>query len=106
MNPAIEKLQEYLSQIESVEVFETIEKKANHIGNINLVKNAIAQLELCDKYKINGGSLVSVLPVTDTPNFLYLAVHENESSHSENWEEVLFHGQQVRFEGGDLVIRK
>jgi len=106
MNPAIEKLQEYLLQLESVEDFGSIEEKANHIGNINLVKNSIAQLALCEKYEINGGSLVSVLPETETPNFLYLAVHENESSNPENWEEVIFNGQQVRFGGGDLVIRK
>ena len=106
MNPAIEKLQEYLVQLESVEDFSSIEEKANHIGNINLIKNSIAQLTLCEKYGINGGSLVSVLPETENPNFLYLAVHENESSNPENWEEVIFNKQQVRFEGGDLVIRK
>ena len=106
MNLAIEKLKEYLIQLESIEVFSSTEEKANHIGDINLVKNSISQLALCEKYGINGGSLVSVLPETENPNFLYLAVHENESSSPENWEEVIFNGQQVLFEGGDLVIRK
>jgi len=106
MNPAIEKLQEYLVQLESIENFSSIEEKANHIGKINLVRNSIEQLTLCEKYEINGSSLVSVLPETESPNFLYLAVHENESSTPKNWEEVIFNKQQVRFNGGDLVIRK
>ena len=106
MNPAIEKLREYLAELESVNEFESIQSKAEHIGNINLVKSSIGQLELCGKYGINAGSLVSVLPETENPNFCYLAVHENESSNPEDWEEVKFEGRQVLFSGGDLVIRK
>jgi hypothetical protein len=106
MNPAIEKLKEYLVELESVDDFDSIQLKAEHIGNINLVKSSIKQLELCEKYGINAGSLVSVLPETSNPNFCYLAVHENESSKPEDWEEVKFEERQVLFSGGDLVIRK
>ena len=106
MNPAIAKLKEYLKELEAEDSFESVEVKANHIGNINLVKNSIAQIELCEKYEINGGSIVNVLPETENPNFSYLAVHENESSNPSNWEEVIFDGKQVSLAGGDLVIRK
>lgn len=106
MNPAIEKLQSYLIELESVDEFGSIQAKADHIGIINQVKSAIGQLELCEKFGINSGSLVSVLPETENPNFCYLAVHENESSNPESWEEVVFEGQQIQFSGGDLVIRK
>ena len=106
MNPAIEKLQIYLAELEGVDEFASIEAKAEHIGLINQIKSSIGQLELCDKYGINSGSLVSVLPETENPNFCYLAVHENESSNPENWQEVIFEGRQIQFSGGDLVIRK
>ena len=106
MNPAIEKLHNYLAEIEAVNDSESFEAMAAHIGIINQVKSAIGKLELCDKFGINAGSLVSVLPETESPNFCYLAVHENESSNPENWEEVIFEGQQIQFSGGDLVIRK
>jgi len=106
MNPAIEKLRNHLSELEAVNEFDSVEVKAEHIGCINQVKSAIGQLELCERYGINSGSLVSVLPETENPNFCYLAVHENESSNPKNWEEVIFEGQQVQFSGGDLVIRK
>ncbi len=106
MNPAIEKLGEYLVELSAVKDFESIEAKAEHLGLINQIKSSICQLQLCDKFGINAGSLVSVLPKTENPNFCYLAVHENESSNPENWEEVVFEGQQIQFSGGDLVIRK
>ncbi|GAA6137049.1 hypothetical protein NBRC116583_07960 [Arenicella sp. 4NH20-0111] len=106
MNPAIDKLAEYLSELEGVSEFETIEEKAKHIGNINLVINAISQLELCDKHGINGGSLVSVLPKIENPNFCYVVAHENESTNPENWVEVEFEKGKIQFSGGDLVIRK
>ena len=106
MNPAIEKLSDYLSELECISDFESIEEKAAHIGNINLVKNAISQIRLCDKYQINGGSLVSVLPETENPNFCYVVAHENESTNPENWVEVEFEKGKIQFSGGDLVIRK
>ncbi|MBQ4829985.1 hypothetical protein J8L84_11920 [Alteromonas sp. MMG017] len=106
MNPAIEKLNEYLAELNAVEEFASLEVKAEHIGLINQIKSSIGQLELCEKFGINAGSLVSVLPETESPNFCYLTVHENESSNPENWEEVIFEGQQIQFSGGDLVIRK
>lgn len=106
MNPAAEKLKNYLIELEAVNGFESIEAKAVHVGVVNQVKSAIGQLELCDKFGINAGSLVSVLPQTEHPNFCYLVVHENESSNHKNWEEVIFDGQQIQFSGGDLVIRK
>ncbi len=106
MNPAIEKLNEYLAELSEVNSFASIEAKAEHIGLIDQVKSSIGQLKLCDNFGINAGSLVSVLPETENPNFCYLAVHENESSNPENWEEVIFKGQQIQFSGGDLVIRK
>jgi len=106
MNPAIEKLHNYLGDLEAVNDFDSIEAKAEHIGIINQVKSAIGQLELCDNFGINAASLVSVLPETTNPNFCYLAVHENESSHPEDWEEVIFEGRKIQFSGGDLVIRK
>lgn len=106
MNPAIEKLKEYLAELNALDEFASIEVKAEHIGLINRIKSSISQLELCEKFGINAGSLVSVLPETESPNFCYLAVHENESSNPENWEEVIFEGQQIKFSSGDLVIRK
>ncbi len=105
-NPAIEKLKEYLKELETVISFNSIEAKAEHIGLMNQIKVSIGQLQLCEKYGINSGSLVSVLPETENPHFCYLAVHENESSSPENWEEVIFNGQKIQFNGGDLVIRK
>ncbi len=106
MNPAIEKLNEYLAELSAVKDFVSIESKAEHFGLINQIKSSIGQLQLCDKFGINSGSLVSILPKTESPNFCYLAVHENESSNPENWEEVVFEGQQIQFSGGDLVVRK
>ncbi len=106
MNPAIEKLSEYLAELNEAKEFSSVEVKAEHIGLINQIKSSISQLELCEKFGINAASLVSVLPETENSNFCYLAVHENESSNPENWEEVIFEGQQVQFSGGDLVIRK
>lgn len=106
MNPAITKLNEYLAELNKVIDFVSIEAKAEHIGLINQIKSSIGQLQLCDEFGINASSLVSVLPETESPNFCYLTVHENESSTPENWEEVIFEGQQIQFSGGDLVIRK
>ncbi|OZG72621.1 hypothetical protein BTA51_13915 [Hahella sp. CCB-MM4] len=106
MNPAIENLTSYLQQLEQIEEFDSLEAKAEHIGKINLIKNAIGQLHLCEMYGINSGSLVSVLPETENPNFCYLVVHENESSNPADWEEVRFDGRQVSLAGGDLIIRK
>ena len=106
MNPEIVKLNEYLTELSAVNDFASIEAKAEHHGLINQIKSSIGQLQICDKFSINAGSLVSVLPETENPNFCYLAVHENESSNPENWEEVIFEGQQIQFSGGDLVIRK
>ena len=106
MNPAIEKLNEYLSELNEVNEFTSLETKADHIGLMNLIKSSIGQLELCEKFGINAGSLISILPETENPNLCYLAVHENESSNPENWEEVIFKGQQIQFSGGDLVVRK
>ncbi len=106
MNPATEKLEQYLSELEAINTFDSIEAKAEHFGLMNQIRSSIGQLNLCDKYGINAESLVSVLPETENPNFCYLAVHENESSNPEDWEEVLFNKQQVQFSGGDLVIRK
>ncbi|WNZ57341.1 hypothetical protein [Microbulbifer sp. TRSA007] len=106
MNPAIEELKRYLIELESVNDFESIELKAEHIGILIQVKSAIGQLELCEKYGISAGSLVSSLPKTENPNFCYLVVNENESSNPDNWEEAIFEGQKIRFSGGDLVIRK
>ena len=106
MNPAIEKLADYLSELEGISEFKSIEEKAIHIGNINLIKNAISQIQLCDRYGINGGSLVSVLPETENPNFCYVVAHENESTNPENWIEVEFEKGKIQLSGGDLVIRK
>lgn len=106
MNPAIQKLKQYLAELEEICFFDSIEAKAEHIGLMNQVRNSIGQIELCEKFNINSGSLVSVLPETESPNLCYLAVHENESSNPENWEEVIFNGQQIQLSGGDLVIRK
>jgi hypothetical protein len=106
MSPAIIKLNEYLFELEAKKEFSSVEEKAEHFGLINQIKSSIGQLQLCEKYGLNAGSLVSVLPETEGPNFSYLAVHENESSNPENWEEVIFDGQQIQFSGGDLVIRK
>ncbi|MFC3151371.1 hypothetical protein ACFOEK_10075 [Litoribrevibacter euphylliae] len=106
MNPAVVKLKEFLSELEAESHFPTIQAKAEHIGQINLVKSAIGQLELCEKYGITGSSLVNILPETESPNFCYLTVHENESSNPEHWEEVTFDGEQVLLSGGDLIVRK
>lgn len=106
MNPAIEKLELFLTELESITDFDSLEAKAEHIGKINLVKNAIGQIELCEKHQIISGSLVSVLPETESPNFCYVVAHENESSNPENWEEVKFENRTIQFSGGDLVIRK
>ncbi len=106
MNPAIDKLNLYLAELELIDSFGSVEAKAEHIGLLNQIRSSIGQLELCEKYEINSGSLVSVLPESENPNFCYLAVHENESSNPENWEEVIFDGGQIQFSGGDLVIRK
>ena len=106
MNPAINKLKEYLATLQAITEFESLNKKAEHIGLINQIDTAIGNLELCEKHGIVPGSLISVLPETENPNLSYLVVHENESSNPENWEEVIFNGQQVLFSGGDLVIRK
>ena len=106
MNPAILKLQEYLTELNSVCEFKSIEEKAEHIGLINQIEVAIGNLKLCEKHEIYPGSLVSIMPETEDPNFSYLVVHDNESSYPENWEEVIFNGQQIQFSCGDLVIRK
>ena len=106
MNPAIEKLNEYIDELKRRDTFESLEEKANHIGLINQIEVAIGNLKLCQKYEIYPRSLVSVLPKTENDNFGYLVVHENESSNPCNWEEVLFDGNQVELAGGDLVIRK
>ena len=106
MNPAIEQLKKYVTELEALNEFDSIEAKAEHIGLIIQIKSSIKQLELCDKYGVNSGSLVSVLPETGNPNMCYLAVHENESSNPANWEEAIFDGQKIQFSAGDLLIRK
>jgi hypothetical protein len=106
MTPAIQNLKLYLAELERAVSFDSIEDKAEHIGLQNQIKASIGQLELCEQFGINSASLVSVLPETENPNFCYLAVHENESTNPENWEEVIFNGRQIQFSGGDLVIRK
>ncbi|MDO6526504.1 hypothetical protein Q4519_12500 [Motilimonas sp. 1_MG-2023] len=106
MNPAIKKLKQYLEELEATDSFATVEEKAEHFGLIIQVRASIGQLELCEKFEIHAGSLVSVLPETGDIHTGYLAVCDNESSNSEYWEEVLFDGRQVQFSSGDLIIRK
>ena len=106
MNPAISKLVEYLEELEAIDEFESIEEKAGHIGLLNQIEIAIGQIQLCEEHGISSGSLVSVLPEPETPNFTYLVVHDNESTNPENWEDVLFNGRQIWLSSGDLVIRK
>jgi hypothetical protein len=105
-NPAIKKLQEYLLELESVQSFPSIEEKAKHKGQINLIKDAIGQLELCEEYEISSGSLFNKLPKTSSIHHCFKAVHENESSNPSDWEEVLFDGRQLTLSSGDLVVRK
>ena len=71
MNLAIEKLHSYLAELKAVNDFVSIEVKADHVTIINQIKSAIGQLELCEKFRINAGSLVSVLPKTENSNFCY-----------------------------------
>ncbi|OCQ23861.1 hypothetical protein A7985_07950 [Pseudoalteromonas luteoviolacea] len=106
MNPAITVLKAHLAKLEAREQFESIDDKAAHIGEIIQFKDSIAQLELCEKYRITGGSLISQLPETPSIEHQFVVAYQNESTNSENWEEVLFNGRQVWFSSGDLVIRK
>lgn len=69
MNPVIEKLTEYLAELKARKDFASLEEKANHIGVINQVSDAIGKLKLCEAHGITSGSLVSTLPETETPNF-------------------------------------
>ncbi|OMH37993.1 hypothetical protein [Motiliproteus sp. MSK22-1] len=75
MTPAIEKLTQFLVELEASKDFGSLEEEVDHIGVINQVRDAIGQLKLCEKHGITGGSLVSVLPETGNPNFCYLVVH-------------------------------
>lgn len=106
MNPAIEKLEQYLVELKAMSGFASLEAKAEHIGLMNQIDTAIGNLKLCDRYGIFPGSLVSVLPETENQHCCYLVVHEDESSSPENWEAVKFDGRQIQFNGGDLVIRR
>ncbi|GAB5387011.1 MAG: hypothetical protein Alis3KO_41340 [Aliiglaciecola sp.] len=105
-NPAIEKLNEYIFELERVTDFSSIQEKAEHIGQINLIKDAVKQLQLCEEFEVSGGSLFSKLPETASIHHCYKVVYENESSNPSNWEEVLFNGQQLTFSAGDLIVRK
>ena len=106
MSIAIEKLKDYLAELESVVCHSSLEEKANHIGKINIVKTAINQLELCNKYEINGGSLMYKLPQTPSIHHTFKVAYDNESSNPENWEEVTFNGQQITLESGDIIVRR
>ncbi|MCE2573904.1 hypothetical protein [Motilimonas eburnea] len=106
MNPAILKLTSYIQELEEKTEFDTLEEKAEHIGLIIQIKDAIGQLELCEKHGITGGSLVNELPETCTIHHQFVVAHQNESTNPENWEEVLFNGRQIWFSSGDLVVRK
>ena len=106
MNPAINNLNEYLVELESITEFDSIEKKAEHFGVINQVRNSIGQIELCEKNEINASSLVNQLPEVESEEFCYIVAEQNESTNPENWTEVLFQGQQIWLSAGDLIVRK
>ncbi|AQA17458.1 hypothetical protein BST95_03605 [Halioglobus japonicus] len=107
MNPAIDKLKDYLVELQSTEALGSIADRAEHIGLINRIDTAIQQLELCESYGITGGSKFFTLPGTGDPNYdNYVVAHDCESHRPENWEEVLFDGRSIRLQQGDLVIQK
>lgn len=83
MNQAILKLTSYIQELEEKTKFDTLEEKAEHIGLIIQIKDAIGQLELCEKHGISGGSLVNELPETGTTHHQFVVAHQNESTNPE-----------------------
>ncbi|MBQ4864777.1 hypothetical protein J8L98_24125, partial [Pseudoalteromonas sp. MMG013] len=106
MKSAISVLQNHLVELDKKIEFGSLEEKAEHIGIILQIKDSIAQLNLCEKHGITGGSLVNVLPETATIEHQFVVAYQNESTNPENWEEVLFNNRQIWFSSGDLVVRK
>jgi len=106
VNPAISVLERHSKELEAKSDFDTLEAKAEHIGLAIQVKEAIAQLRLCEKHGITGSSLVNQMPQTPTKEHQFVLAYQNESTNPENWEEVLFDNRQIWFSSGDLIVRR
>ena len=107
MDRAIRLLEEELSSLKAeANSNETTSEKAARIGAINKIDSAISLLNICSKHGINAGSIVKALPDHGDVNFQFIVAHMNESTNPENWEEVLFDGEQFWLDGGDLVIKR
>lgn len=105
MNPAIEKLNEWIDELRRRTEFSSLEEKAEHIGLINQIDLAIQRIQLCEKWGIYPKSIIKELPETDVAE--YRIMNDGESDDREYWEEVVFdNGKKVSLHGGDLIIIK
>jgi hypothetical protein len=106
MKEAIDVIKEKLSELRERTQFDSIEEKSEHYGLINRYEMAIDRLNLCESYRITGGSIVNQLPDSGDIHQCFKVVHECESSDPCNWIEVEFENRKITLEGGDIVIRR
>lgn len=108
-SPVIDHLEQWLADLSQVTEFSSTEEKAEHIGLMNRIDTAIAQLPLCEKHRITGGSWFCPLPEIPYHSYApeYRIVDDSESDNPDWWREVEFEDRGiVRLTGGDVVIKR
>ena len=68
--------------------------------------NAIATLELCERYRISPEATVTVLPDlrTMTPSCAYRVVEDNETDNQADWIELEINDYHLELSPGDIII--
>ncbi len=100
---------EILALVDELPRCNDIEKKAELIGNKNLLEHAIKLLKKCDQHGIYAGAIFTKLPkkLSDTPSSEYRIIEDGEKDDPQYWQEVVIEGKpdnSVRLGEGDVVI--
>ena len=94
---------------EKIKICESLEQKAELIGNKNLVDHSLRLLKKCEQHDIRAGSIFTKLPPKkcDSPSCDYRIIEDGETDDPKYWYEVEISGKQygsVRLHEGDVVI--
>ncbi|MEJ2609554.1 MAG: hypothetical protein P8179_05550 [Candidatus Thiodiazotropha sp.] len=88
---------------------DSLKKKAELIGNKNLIEHSIKLLKKCDSNGISASSIFTKLPpkLCDSPSSEYRIIEDGETDDPKYWQEVKTAGKHfnnIRLGPGDVVI--
>lgn len=105
-----ELMEKEINQLLSkIKTCESLELKAELIGNKTLLEHSISLLKKCEEHNICAGSIFTKLPkkICDSPSSEYRIIEDSETDDSKYWTEVEIEGRQyrnVRPGEGDVII--